>query len=482
MRPPLCTRAKARAQANARAHARRSKFVDELEKLLAQPPFVGIPTEILPHCAAVPLGVMVRGIMESLLDAEALEKLLKEHAPQQYTLELTIDALVGLLIQVAAGHRATVFAAYTADQAATTPTVSTSYQALYGKLGRTDPNLSEAIVRFCAEKLRLVLKELPRADEPILPGYRTRILDGNVLTGTDHRLEALRQWLNACLPGKSLVILEPDLGLISDLVLCEDAYTQERALVEYILERVRPKDLLVFDRNFTTMGFAFGIAKRSGSFVGRQHKTNLPVTPVSKLVKCGETETGRIYEQIVRATNPDTGATLLLRRIELRLFEKTRDGEKTIGLLTNLPETVSAVAIAEIYRKRWRIETQFQLLTVSLHCEVPGLGKPKAALFAFAMSLVASNALAVVRASLRAAHGKEAEAEVSGYYLADEIAAEYRTLAKYLPAEEWKGWRTLGAKEMASLLTEIARQVNMAELHRNQRGRYEKERNPHRRH
>ena len=57
-----------------------------------------------------------------------------------------------------------------------------------------------------------------------------------------------------------------------------------------------------------------------------------------------------------------------------------------------------------------------------------------------------------------------------GYYLADEIAAEYRTLAKYLPAEKWKGWRELGAKEMASLLTEIARQVNVAELLRNQRG------------
>jgi hypothetical protein len=470
MRQPSCTRASARAHTNAQAHARRAKSFHRLEKLLDQQRFESIPIEILPHCEAVPLGVMVRGIMESLLDADVLERLLQEHAPEQYTRELAIDALVGLLVQVAAGHRATVFAAYTADQAAPTPTIPTSYQALYGKLGRTDPNLSEAIVRYCAEKLRAVLKELPRGDEPVLAGYRTRILDGNVLTGTDHRLGALRQWLNACLPGKSLVVLEPDLGLISDLVLCEDAYTQERALVEYILERVQARDLLVFDRNFTTMGFAFGIAKRGGSFVGRQHKTNLPVTPVSKLVKCGETETGRIYEQIVRATDPVTGASLLLRRIELRLFEKTRDGEKTLGLLTNLPEPVSAVAIAEIYRKRWTIETQFQLLTVSLHCEVPGLGKPKAALFAFAMSLVASNALAVVRASLRAAHGKEAEAEVSGYYLADEIAAEYRTLMKYLPAEKWQGWRKLGAKEMASLLTEIARQVNMAELHRNQRG------------
>ena len=81
--------------------------------------------------------------------------------------------------------------------------------------------------------------------------------------------------------------------------------------------------------------------------------------PVTKLVRCGETETGKIYEQFVQATDPDTAVLLLLRRVEIRLFEKTGDGEKIIGLLTNLPETVSAVAIAEIYRKRWTIETHF---------------------------------------------------------------------------------------------------------------------------
>src|SRR5208337_4996556 len=139
MYQPLCTRASARAHANAHAHARRSENFHRLETLLAQRRFKLIPMEILPHCAAVPLGVMVRGIMESLLDAEALEKLLQEYAPQQYTLELTIDALVSLLIQVSAGHRATVFAAYTADQASMPPTISTSYQALYAKLGRMDP-------------------------------------------------------------------------------------------------------------------------------------------------------------------------------------------------------------------------------------------------------------------------------------------------------------------------------------------------------
>ena len=38
----------------------------------------------------------------------------------------------------------------------------------------------------------------------------------------------------------------------------------------------------------------------------------------------------------------------------------------------------------------------------------------RAALFGFAMALLASNALAVVRGSLRSAQGPEAEAEASG--------------------------------------------------------------------
>lgn len=466
MLPPRLRPTRARAD----RQRRRSQGIARLERLLSQPAFQSLPKAFVPHCSCVPLGVMVRGTMEWLLDPVALELLLQESAPTQYTRDLTIDALVGLLIKVAAGQRASVFAAYTADVQSDSPTISTSFQAVYSKLGRIDPKLSEAIVRFVAAKLRPVLEALPKANDPILPGYRTKILDGNVLAGTERRLKPLRQWLNACLPGKSLVILEPDLGLISDLVLCEDSYTQERVLTRSLLERVEKNDLLVFDRNFTTTAIAFGIAQRQGFFVGRQHRSTLPVQPATKLKKCGKTETGTVYEQKVHATDPATGATLVLRRIEVRLLNETRDGEKVIALLTNLPDTVSATVIAEIYRERWTIETQFQFLTNSLHCEVPGLGKPRAALFAFAMSIVASNALAVVRGSLRAAHGGEAEAEVSGYYLADELSSDYRTLEKYLPADEWTGWQELGARELAKLLTEIARHVNLAALKKNARG------------
>lgn len=443
---------------------------DPLEKMLSEPVFSEIPVTIVQHCQAVPLGVMVRGTMEWLLDEPMMEKLLAEHAPDQYTRELTIAALVGLFLQVSTGARKTVHAAYKADQATVDPIIGTSHQALYTKLGGLHPKLSEAVVRYSAERCGQLLGYAPPARQEPLPGYRLRVLDGNVLTGTHHRLKALRRWLNACLPGKSLVVYEPGTGLVTDLVLCEDAYTQERALLVHVLERLRDKDVIVADRNFCTLRFVTGVRAQGAFFIVRQHAVNVPCRTLTKLKRCGSTSTGTVSEQAVHINDPETGQAILLRRIHVRLLEKTRDGERTITLLTNLPEDVSALVIAELYRQRWTIENHFQFLTESLHCEVPGLGQPRAALFAFAMALVAGNALAVVRGALRSAHGAEAEAEVSGYYLADEVAGDYRTLMKYLPADHWTGWRALPASAMSRLLCVVAKHVNLKGLSRSRRG------------
>ena len=74
--------------------------------------------------------------------------------------------------------------------------------------------------------------------------------------------------------------------------------------------------------------------------------------------------------------------------------------------------------VAGLYRKRWKIETLFQVLESTLESEQTRLGYPKAGLFAFCVSLVAYNVLAVVRAALRTVHGREVvEEKVSTYYL-----------------------------------------------------------------
>jgi hypothetical protein len=443
---------------------------DPLGKLLGGPAYAEIPLTLVPHGQAVPLGVMVRGTLEWMLDEPTLEQLFRDHAPEQYTRELTISALVSLLIQVSAGMRASVYAAYKADQAEDQPSIGTTYQAVYGKLARLNPALSAAVVRHSAAGVGQLLALMPHARAEPVPGYRTRVLDGNVLAGTDHRLTPLRQWLNACLPGKSLVVYEPGLGLVTDVVLCEDAYTQERALLTHILPRVQANDLFVADRNFCTTRFVFGLQCHDAFVLVRQHRRTLPCQPLGRLRKCGQTETGVVYEQCVQATDPESGTVLCLRRIEVRLFQRTRDGERTIAVLTNLPDDVAALDIAALYLVRWTIETHFQFLTQSLHCELPGLGQPRAALFGFAMALVAGNALAVVRASLRSAHGVKAEAEVSGYYLADEIAHDYRTLMKYLPADQWLGWRQLSSSATVQLLRALAAHVNLKALTRSARG------------
>jgi IS4 transposase len=444
--------------------------VEKLEKLLLEPAFSDIPAAVVQHGQAVPLGVMVRGTMEWLLDEPTLELLFHTNAPDNYTRELTINALVGLFIQVSVGAYGSVYAAYKADQATNDPIITASAAALYGKLGRLPPAVSEAVVRYSAQRCSQLLDLTPRMRAEPLPGYRMRILDGNVLAGTDHRLTPLRRWLNACLPGKSLVMYEPGVGLVTDVVLCEDAYTQERALLTQILPRIVAGDLLIADRNFCTRRYVFGVHHQDAFVIVRQHKTNLPCVPVSKLTMRGQTDTGKVYEQRVQVTDEDTGKTLVLRRIEVRLFEKTRDGERTLALMTNLPEKISALTIAQLYLERWTIETHFRFLTQSLHCELPGLGKPQAALFGFAMALVAGNALAVVRGSIRAIHGSQAEEELSGYYLADEIGHDYRTLMKYMPAEQWVGWRELAPAAMSQLLLAVAQHVNLEALTKSTRG------------
>jgi IS4 transposase len=75
-------------------------------------------------------------------------------------------------------------------------------------------------------------------------------------------------------------------------------------------------------------------------------------------------------------------------------------------VITNLSKSVAnAKKIADLYRKRWKIETAFQELTEHLNSEINTLGYPPAALFGFCVALVSYMILSVIKAALRA-HAK----------------------------------------------------------------------------
>ena len=262
------------------------------------------------------------------------------------------------------------------------------------------------MVRTSAERLAPVIAAMGGARTPLLPGYRTKLLDGNHLPGTEHRHQGVADDRAGALPGHALVVLDPGLMLATDVVLCEDGHAQERSLLDQVLEIVAAKDLWIADRNFCTTDFLFGIARRGGFFVIRQHASTLHWEFVGKRRACGRIETGKVFEQTIRATN-DAGEVLFLRRVTVVLDQPTRDGDTELHLLTNVPaKDARAKVIADLYRRRWTIETAFQELEATLHGEINTLGYPKAALFAFCVALVAYNVLSTLKAALRSVHGE----------------------------------------------------------------------------
>lgn len=413
--------------------------------------------------AKSPISVMARALFERALCPQELDALFQRCAQQQYTRELLFSTATDLLCQAVCGIRNSVHAAYQANE-----DVAVSITSVYNKLAGVEAGVSAALVRFCGQRLAPLIAALGPAPE-WLPGYRTRMLDGNHLAATQHRLGETRFDAAGPLPGFCLVVLDAATGLAEDVFPCEDGHTQERALLQDVLAVVHDRDLWLGDRNFCVARFLLGIAARSAFFVIREHQ-QVPVTTVGRQRRCGRVETGQVWEQSAFLMDAE-GVSQRLRRVTLLLDEPTRDGETTVVVLTNLPKRdADAQAVVRLYRKRWSIEGRFQEMALALHAEIDTLCYPRAALLAFCLGLAASNVLAALRASLRAAHGVQAVEALSGYYLADELAGTYRGLMIAVPPMEWLVFRSLSVAAFAELLRAWAGQVRLEAFRRHRRG------------
>lgn len=414
-----------------------------------------------------PLSVMAQGVMENALNPQILDQLFEDVAEKQFTHKLLFSTIVDLMSVVVCRIRPSIHAAYQARA----ETVGATIDAVYDKLDGTETAVSAALVHTVAARLAPVIGAMKGARTDWLPGYRTRILDGNHLPGSEHRIKELRTIGAGALPGQALVVLDPRLMLATDVVLCEDGHAQERSLLGRVLERVAAKDLWIADRNFCTTDFLFGIAGRGAFFVIRQHASTLHWEFVGKRRACGRSDAGKVLERTIRARN-DGGEILILRRITVELDRPTRDGDTAIHLLTNVPaKDARAEVIADLYRRRWTIETAFQELEATLRGEINTLGYPKAALFAFCVALVAYNVLSTLKAALRSVHGEQKVAEeVSGYYVADEIQMTHRGMMIAIPEDEWAVFHDLPPVELAAVLVRLARAVALPKFRKHPRG------------
>src|SRR6266568_8748228 len=295
---------------------------------------------------------------------------------------------------------------------------------------------------------------------PWLAGYRVKIVDGNCLEASEHRVQELREAKGRAWPGTSLVVYEPAPGFVTDGVPCEDGHAQERSLFGPLLKTVEAGDLWIEDRNVCTRNFLCDLDNLGAFFVSRQQQ-GLPFEILGPLRSCGRTPTGQVAQQRVCVVDGH-GTKQIFRRLRLTLNEATRDGATILHILTNVPRQVSAQQVADLYRKRWTLETAFKHLEAYFHSAINTLGYPKAALFGFCLALVAYNVLAVVLAALRGVHGEDTvDHKVSLYYIATEISATYKGMMIAIPEPEWEIFYAMNTADLAAILLDLARRVSL---------------------
>lgn len=420
-----------------------------------------------------PVCVMVRLAMERALGAEALDRLFRDTARRQYEKELLFSAVVGLMMPVVCGGRRSVHDAYQQSTGADRPAVSLA--SVYNKVNGVEPEVSAELVRHSARRVGPLVR-LMRQDRPSpLPPYPVRIVDGNHLARTEHRLAVLRGTHVAALPGQALVVLDPAARLILEVVPCEDAHAQERSLFGQLFKSVRAGELWVADRNFCTTSMVFGLVAAGAFFLIRQHASTLHWRELTPWRSRGRCDTGRLSEQEVEVRDPLGGRRLSIRRVKVDLDEPTEDGDEQILLLTNLPAdgpgAASARQAAGAYHGRWTIEGAFQELAVALRGEIDTLGYPRAALFAFCVAAAAYNLVSLVKASLGAVHGREAvEQRVSGYHLSREWAAVYEGMAIAVGPRSWARFDGLDDRAFVGVLKQLAGVADLRRYRKARRG------------
>lgn len=419
-----------------------------------------------PFLKTRPVGVMARCAIERLLDSRRLDALFERVAEKQYTHELLFSTLAGLMGEVVLDWQPSVHAAYQARK----QDIPVSCTAVYNKLAGMELPILEELVRDSYQQAEPVVRKLRASDPSWLSGYDVRVIDGNHLSATEHRLDVLRRTWAAPLPGKALAVYDQSKRLICDVFLTADGHAQERSLLDRVLPTVRPRQLWIADRNFCTLGVLFSIGRAEASFVIRQHG-QLTGQLTGRRRKAGVTETGTVYEQPLVITDPDSGEEWTVRRITVDLKTPTRDGDREIHILTNLPAKVPAQAVAELYRQRWKIEHVFFDIDRILHAEITSLGHPPAALFGLCLAFVAYNAVSLMMSAMEKEHGRSKVREnVSPYYMHLEIRQSWDGIEVAIPAAAWHGIREQGPEQFATTLRTIARQMDLARYQKHTRG------------
>lgn len=410
-----------------------------------------------------PLAVMTRCIVGTLM-GDGLDEVFDQNRSRQYDDTIKFSTVAISMAEIALGtleNRNQAYLKYKKE-------LQTSVVAYYGKLNRTEPGVSEAVVRYSAEQAGGLLGHLNFEPWQVLPGYRCLSLDGNHLQKTEKRLKETRGLCAVPLPGTVVARFDHQTGLFDRAYLLEDAHAQESTVLDRVIEDLLRRDLVIADRHFCIVRFMLKVAARCACFAIRQHG-RLKGKLLGKRKLTGKIDSGVVYEQALEIHDGDE--TLVVRRITVELIEPTRDGDMEIHILSNVPKAdASACELARIYRERWEIENAFHVLTMTLTCEMKSNCYPRCALFLFCMAMLAYNCRQVLLAALYAEHPQEDVDQMSQYQVSLDITSPMKGMLTAINEQEWDEQVPQDPRGIATFLRRVSRHVDVRSYRKSVRG------------
>lgn len=231
-------------------------------------------------------------------------------------------------------------------------------------------SLSERFLVFPAELFERVLKTLlptlverwnARQQRPLPPAVQLArehfsaiwIVDGSTLEALFRKLKALEDVPIGQLAGKMCAVIDLATHYPVDIWFSEQARAFDTNFIPDILQRIEPRTLLLLDRGFYDFQFFADLIATGSHFITRL-KSNTKVEVVRWL-----SSTDTVKDMLVHLGTGQNGTPILTVRLVQVRFER-----QWYSYVTSVldPEILPPFVVADLYRRRWRIEDAFNIL------------------------------------------------------------------------------------------------------------------------
>jgi len=232
----------------------------------------------------------------------------------------------------------------------------------------SQPALSKRLLAFPAELFQQVLhsllpklrerwqarqRPLPESVSCALQHFgHIYVVDGSALEALFRKLDALKDTPAGTLAGKICTVIDLATRLPEQIWYTAEALAHDTNFLSKILSMVQAGTLWIFDRGFYDFTFFDDLIDRGGHFITRL-KSNAVFNTQSVLC-----HTAQIRDRLIILGGENTACKHTLRLIEVRF------GSTWYSYLTSVldPAILPANLVADLYRRRWRIEEAFLIV------------------------------------------------------------------------------------------------------------------------